>query len=52
LWSFERPENFQLANVTFNETEFDPTFEYGKKHAILELRKQPQDMGFGVENIS
>ena len=33
-----------VSYVTCNKTEFHPTFEYGKKHALLRLRKPAQDM--------
>jgi hypothetical protein len=29
-----KPKNLQLTDVTFNKTEFDPTFDYGKSTRI------------------
>jgi hypothetical protein len=33
-----------LASVTFNKIEFEPTIDYGKKHALSGLKKRPQDI--------
>jgi hypothetical protein len=48
LLTLEKPKNLRLADVTFNKTEFDPTIDYGKKPALLVLRKRPQDIVVGL----
>jgi hypothetical protein len=34
----------QLPSVTFNKIEFDPTFDFGKKYALLGVIQRPQDI--------
>jgi hypothetical protein len=44
FYTFASPKFARLPLVTFNKTEFDPTFDYGKKSTLFDLKSSPQDL--------
>jgi len=44
LLNLEWPKNFRLPDQYFYELPFSSTMRFGKKHALLVIRKRPQDM--------